>query len=297
LLSDRQGYQSRVADGPLEGWALDQLLGQFPDQMMGAMGSPPGRFPLLLKFLDANGLLSVQVHPSDGQTDYLPAGETGKTEAWVVLEAKPGSRIYAGLRPGSTRASLRAAISDGTVADQLVCFAPNARDAVFVPAGTVHTLGGGAVVFEISENSDVTLRLDDWGRVDAQTGQPRALQIDEAIDCIDFARGAPGTVVPVIEATAPVLRERLFDCEHFRLWRTGARSAFIVGAAGEARVLVSTEGAGQVEWGGHSYAVARGDVILLPAVVGACPFHPSTEVTLLEVGLPALATGPRSAEQ
>jgi mannose-6-phosphate isomerase len=153
------------------------------------------------------------------------------------------------------------------------------------------------VVFEISENSDVTLRLDDWGRVDAETGQRRALQVDEAIDCTDFARGAPGTVVPVIEATAPVLSERLFDCEHFRLWRKRGTSTFVVGAAGEARVLVCTEGAGQLEWGGHSDDVARGDVMLLPAVVGACPFRPSAEVTLLEVGLPAVAPGRRSAGQ
>jgi len=147
-------------------------------------------------------------------------------------------------------------------------------------------VGGGAVVFEVSQNSDVTFRLYDWDHVVAKTGQRRALQVGQAIACTDFAQGALGPVVPVVEATAPVLRERLFHCEHFRLWRTTGRSPFSVGAAGVARVLVCTDGAGQVAHGDGTYAVGRGDVMLLPAVVGACPFRPSGSVSLLEVALP-----------
>ena len=173
VLSDRQDHQSRVADGPLEGRAIGQLLEQFPQQMMGALAPRPGRFPLLLKFLDARDLLSVQVHPSDLQTGYLPAGDTGKTEAWVVLEAGAGSRVYAGLRPGTSAGSLRAAVSNGALFDYLACFTPKPGDSIFLPAGTVHAVGGGAVVFEVSENSDVTFRLYDWDHVDAETGQRR----------------------------------------------------------------------------------------------------------------------------
>jgi mannose-6-phosphate isomerase len=150
------------------------------------------------------------------------------------------------------------------------------------------------VVFEVSENSDVTFRLYDWDHVDAETGQRRALQIDQAIACTDFGQGALGPVVPALEATTPVVRERLFDCGHFRLWRTRGQSPFSVGAAGEVRVLVCTEGAGQVEHGGGTYAIVRGDVMVLPAVVGACGFRPSREATLLEVGLPGPATERRS---
>jgi mannose-6-phosphate isomerase len=285
VLSDRPDHQSSVANGPLKGQAIAQLLDQFPQQMMGALAPRPGRFPLLLKFLDARDLLSVQVHPSDRQTDYLSAADTGKTEAWVVLEAGAGSRVYAGLRPGTSAGSLRAAVSSGALADHLAGFAPKPGDAIFLPAGTVHSVGGGAVVFEVSQNSDVTFRLYDWDHVDAGTGQRRALQVDQAVDCTDFARGTPGPVVPVVEATTPVVRERLFDCEHFRLWRTRGRSPFSVGATGEVRVLVCTDGAGHVEHGGGTHAIGRGDVMLLPAVVGACPFRPSTEATLLEVGL------------
>ena len=104
VLSDRDDHPSRVADGPLKGRTIAQLLEQFPEYVMGKLAGRFRRFPLLLKFLDAREMLSVQVHPADTHTDLLPAGETGKTEAWVVLEAGPESRIYAGLKPGTTEA-------------------------------------------------------------------------------------------------------------------------------------------------------------------------------------------------
>jgi mannose-6-phosphate isomerase len=116
--------------------------------------------------------------------------------------------------------------------------------------------------------------------------EPRELQVDKAIACINFAQGEVGPVVPVLESGAPVERERLFDCEHFRLWRLRGDLPFAVGASGVARVLVCIEGAGHIEDGGTSYAVGRGDVFLLPAVIGACAFNPSSAVTLLEIALP-----------
>jgi mannose-6-phosphate isomerase len=262
------------------------LLQQFPEYMMGKLAGRFRRFPLLLKFLDAREMLSVQVHPADSHTDLLPAGETGKTEAWVVLEAGPESRIYAGLKPGTTEATLRQALADGGVADHLAGFTPKPGDGVFIPAGTVHAMGGGVVVFEVQENSDVTFRLYDWNHVDAGTGKPRALQVDRALACIDFGESAGGLVAPVVEATEAVECERLFQCEHFRVSRLRGQSPFTVGASGVPRVLVSIEGAGQVEHGGATYAIGKGDVFLLPAVVGACAFRPRGRVNLLEVALP-----------
>src|ERR1035438_1411504 len=122
LLSDRDDHQSRVADGPLKGQTIGQLLEQFPEQMLGKLAQRFRRFPLLLKFLDAREMLSVQVHPSDAHTELLPKGESAKTEAWVVLVAGTNSRIYAGLKPGTTAAELRHALTNGTVADHLACF-------------------------------------------------------------------------------------------------------------------------------------------------------------------------------
>lgn len=286
LLSDRDDFPSRVADGPLMGSTIGQLLEQSPEVMLGKLAGRFRRFPLLLKFLDARDTLSVQVHPSDLQTDYLPAGEHGKTEAWVILDAEPDSRIYAGLKPGTTADDLRRALANRTVADHLASFTPKPGDAVFLQAGTVHSLGGGLVVFEVQENSDVTFRLYDWDRVDARTGRPRALQVDQALACIDFAQSPVGAVAPVIETTKPVLRERLFDCEHFCLWRHCGEVSFSVGAAATPRVLVCVAGAGKLEHPDSIHDVGKGDVFLMPAAVGSCAFRPSGTVSLLEIALP-----------
>ena len=186
-----------------------------------------------------------------------------------MLEADPESRIYAGLNPGTTVDSLRQAIANKTVADHLAYFTPKPGDGVLVPAGTVHSLRD-LVVFEVQENSDVTFRLFDWDHIDAKTGQPRSLQVDQAMACIDFAQGAIGPVAPVVEVFTPVRRERLFCCEHFGLWRLGGESPFTVGAAETPRVLVCIAGDGQLEHDGATYAVGKGNVVLLPAVVGAC---------------------------
>jgi mannose-6-phosphate isomerase len=285
VLSDRDDHASRVADGPLKGRTIGQLVEQFPEQLLGRLAGRFSRFPLLLKFLDVREMLSLQVHPADDRTDLLPAGETGKTEAWVVLEAGTKSRIYAGLKPGTTADDLRRAVANGVVADNVASFVPQRGDGVMVPAGTVHSLGD-VVVFEIQENSDVTFRLDDWGHVDPKTGRPRALQVDQALSAINAAEGAVAQVSPVLEETTPAERERLFDCDYFRLWRLRGRSPFAVGAAGAPRVLVCLEGTGLVEHGGEAYAAGKGDVLLLPAVVGACVFRPNGPVTLLEAALP-----------
>ena len=286
VLSDRDDHASRVADGPLKGRTIGQLMEQSPEQLLGKLAGRFSRFPLLLKFLDVREMLSLQVHPADARKDLLPAGETGKTEAWVVLEAGTKSRIYAGLKSGITAADLRRAVACGVVADDVASFIPKQGDSVFIPAGTVHSLGGDVVVFEIQENSDVTFRLDDWGHVDPKSGRPRALQVDQALSAINMAQGEIAPVAPVVEETKPVERERLFDCDHFRLWRLRGQSPFAVGAAGAPRVLVCIEGTGRVEHGGQTYAAAKGDVLLLPAAVGVGAFRPSGAVTLLEVALP-----------
>ena len=286
LLSDRDDHQSQVANGPLKGQTIGELIEEFRGQLMGKLAPRFRRFPLLLKFLDARQMLSVQVHPSDAHPDLIPPGETGKTEAWVVIEAGFGSQIYAGLKPGTTGGDLRHSLSNGTIKSHLVGIVPKPGAAVFIPAGTVHTLGGGVVVFEVQQNSDVTFRLYDWDHVDAKTGQPRPLQVDQALASIDFGDGNGGLVTPIVVSTAPVERERLFDCEHFLLWRLRGESPFTVGTAGMLRVLVCIEGSGWIECEGTAYGVAKGEVWLLPAVAGACEFHPNSKVSVLEIAIP-----------
>jgi mannose-6-phosphate isomerase len=286
VLSDRTDHQSLVTNGPLKGQTLGQVMEQFREQLMGKLSSRFRRFPLLLKFLDAREMLSVQVHPSAAHPELIPAGDTAKTEAWVVIEAERGSQIYAGLKSGTTPGILRQSLNDGTIADHLVCIAPKPGDAVFIPAGTVHTLGNDVVVFEVQQNSDVTFRLYDWGHIDPETKKPRPLEVDQAFACIGFGASDSGLAAPRVETTTPVERERLFDCHAFLLWRVLGQEQFTVGATAEPRVLVGIEGSGQITHNGTVFAVGRGDVWLLPAEAGECAFQPSGEVTLLEIAIP-----------
>ena len=130
VLSDRTDHQSLVANGPLKGQTLGQVMAQFREQMLGRLSARFIRFPLLLKFLDACEMLSVQIHPSDAHPELIPAGDTAKTEAWVVIEAEKGSHIYAGLKSCTTAGSLRQSLGDGTIADHLVSIVPKPGDAV-----------------------------------------------------------------------------------------------------------------------------------------------------------------------
>jgi mannose-6-phosphate isomerase len=286
ILSDRDDHMSHVANGPFRGRSLGELRQEFPVELMGEQAHHFPRFPLLLKFLDCHEMLSVQVHPTTANVNLVPAGETPKTEAWVVLEAGGDSRIYAGLKPGTTADILRKTVANGKVADRLAYFTPKPGDAAFIPAGTVHTLGNDVMVFEIQQNSDVTFRLYDWGHVDAKTGKPRELEVDQAIACIDFKDGSAGLVSPIVETRTPVDRERLFNCDFFRLWRLHGNSPFAVGAPGEPRILVSLEGTGKLDHGGSAQSVGKGEVWLLPAQLGACSFYPQCAVTLLEIAIP-----------
>ena len=286
VLSDRTDHQSMVANGPLKGQTLGQVMEQFREQVMGRLSSRFHRFPLLLKFLDAHEMLSVQVHPSDDSSELIPAGDTAKTEAWVVIEAEMGSQIYAGLKSGTTAGILRESLLDGTIAEHLESISPKAGDAVFIPAGTIHTLGNDVVVFEVQQNSDVTFRLYDWGHIDTKSKEPRSLQVEQAFACIKFGAIDSGLVTPIVETTAPVQRERLFDCPAFLLWRVIGQDLFTVGTTAEPRVLVCIEGSGQIRRNGTPYTVGKGDVWLLPAEAGECAFQPSGEVRLLEIAIP-----------
>jgi mannose-6-phosphate isomerase len=285
LLSDRDDHASRVADGPLKGRTISQVMEQWQEPLMGRLAGRFTRFPLLLKFLDVRGSLSVQVHPSDAQTELLPPGESGKTEAWVVLEAGAESRIFAGLAPATTAEVLAQALTKGAVRDRLVSFSPARGDGVFIPAGTVHSLSD-VMVFEVQQNSDVTFRLYDWDQIDPQTGKRRPLQIDQALAAIDFTQGALGPVTPVTEEQAPLRRESLFHCAHFGLRRFSAEAPFTVGAAEMPHVLVCIGGDGELLYDGLSYPFGKGDVLLLPAVVGACVCRPRAAMIVLEMSLP-----------
>jgi mannose-6-phosphate isomerase len=285
ILSDRNDHSSKITNGKLKGQTINDVYKHSPDQLLGKLAGKFTRFPLLLKFLDCQQVLSVQVHPSDRLKKYIPQGESGKTEAWVVLETGKEAVIYAGLKPGTTEEKIRASLKESKVADTLASFKPKLGDSVLIKAGTVHTLGD-VVVFEVQENSDVTYRLYDWNRIDEKTGKPRDLQVEEAIACIDFTKTDVKPVDPVIKENSQVLCEELIKNEHFNLWRLTGEAAFMIGKDATPRVLVCIEGKGEVESENDFYPISKGEVMLLPASVGACPFVPKGKVALLELALP-----------
>ena len=187
-LSDHPRHYSRIATGPERGRALRELMEQHGDALLGDRARDQHRFPWLVKFLDACDWLSVQVHPDEKAVRELWPGEGSKTEAWFILDAQPGCRVYAGLRPGVNEPTLRAALETGRVVECLHSFVPRPGDCVFLPAGTVHAVGGGVLMAEVQQTSDATFRLFDWNRKDAQ-GKSRPLHIREALACIDWSRG------------------------------------------------------------------------------------------------------------
>jgi mannose-6-phosphate isomerase len=288
VLSDVDGSPSRVADGPLAGVTLRELLALHPEGALGTAKPVNGRFPLLLKFIDARQELSVQVHPNDEQAAEKCPGGSGKTEAWVVLDANPRtSKIYAGFAPGVTAADFRAALAAKTTPRTLHSFTPRPGECVFLEAGTVHAIGADILLFEVQQTCDTTYRLYDWDRVDAKTGRPRQLHIDDGLACADFARGPCPAVRPRAESRDGVRRERLVRCDYFTLERHTGGVPFRVGAGGECRTVVCVAGRGELESGGKRYLIATGDVVLLPAAIGECTCVPAGEIALLECGLPS----------
>ena len=157
---------------------------------MGTLAGRFRRFPLLLKFLDAREMLSVQVHPADTHTDLLPPRRDRQDRSLGRARGGAGRpRIYAGLKPGTTEVGLRRALHERRSRALPRMLHSEARGrCCSCPAGTVHSLGGDIVVFEVQQNSDVTFRLYDWDYVDGETGQSRALQLNQALACIDLGR-------------------------------------------------------------------------------------------------------------
>jgi mannose-6-phosphate isomerase len=287
VLSDYGDSHSTVADGPFAGTTLRQLLDRASERILGRARTVNGRFPLLLKFIHARQPLSVQVHPTDARARELegPAA-VGKTEAWVVLEADPAARVYAGLQPGVTADRLRRAVHGGALEDLLYAAAPDPGDSFFLKAGTVHAIGGGLVLFEVQQTSDLTYRLHDWGRTDPKTGKPRELHVDKGLACVDYDVGPCRPARPTTELRGPVRVAPLAECDYFTLGRWDTAQPFRAGARGACRVLVGMAGRACLRHAGAEYPITVGSVWLLPAEVGACEVVPHGPAVILECGVP-----------
>jgi mannose-6-phosphate isomerase len=190
-ISDRQEAQSVVANGPLAGRTLHQLIAEDPSGVMGQAALRAGRFPLLIKILDAREVLSLQVHPPAGLAASM--GGESKTEMWYFTAADAGAEILAGLRSGTTRTDFERQLTEGKVEQCFHRLAVHPGDAMFLPSGRVHALGAGLLLFEIQENSDTTYRVFDWNRRGLD-GKQRPLHVAESLASIDFGDHAPGLV-------------------------------------------------------------------------------------------------------
>jgi mannose-6-phosphate isomerase len=291
LVSDCVGQPTVVADGPLAGTTLRDLMLRMPDRLLGRAMAPQGRFPLLIKFIHARHPLSVQVHPTDAQARHLEGPmAAGKTEAWVILEAEGDACVYTGLPPSATRDTLRRAILRGGVEDILYAHAPQAGDCYFLPAGTVHAIGAGLVLFEVQQTSDVTYRLYDWGRTDPKTGQPRELHLEKGLACVDYTHGPCRPARPTAEVRGRAKQTILAECAYFTLGRWEASRPFMSGAAGECRILAGVDGRAVIRHRQAEYPLGLGDVWLLPAETGPVEIVPTGPVSILECGLPLAAT-------
>ena len=288
-VADHASGQSVVAGGPLAGTTLQQLVTERGAELLGRhapqSGSPPARFPLLFKLLDAQKVLSVQVHPNDTAAAMLTPPDLGKTEAWVVLHAEPGSVVYAGLKRGFDRRALEREVVRGTSELCLHKFEPKVGDCIFIPAGVVHALGAGLVIAEIQQASDTTFRLYDWNRLGAD-GQPRPLHIQQSLDAIDYQIGPVNPVRPKVVESPGLRREVLVSCDKFVLERWQISAPQSLGGDGRCYLICVLEGEVDVEGDASSTPMRRGQTVLLPASV-ATRLSPSASATLLISALPS----------
>jgi mannose-6-phosphate isomerase len=305
------GNDCRFADGPFSGYKLNDVWRDMPQEWSGThfQSDTTGRaaFPLLVKFLFPADKLSVQVHPHDAyaQKHETAAGGTGKSEIWYVVAAQPNSEVFVGLKPGVTRQVFRRAIDEGTVENCLTRIPISAGDGIFVPAGTAHSIGPGAVLCEVQQNSDLTYRVYDYDRRQ-KDGASRPLHVNKAMDVLNFDVQRGGKVEPARASVHGGEISHFIACrkfalekwqfatpidlrtepEHFELWIViSGRGSMTWGAkSGDANSGNANFGNGRGETDYHP-----GEAWFLPAALASWRIEPATRTTMLHTYVPDLA--------
>ncbi|HTI13278.1 MAG TPA: type I phosphomannose isomerase catalytic subunit [Dictyobacter sp.] len=265
-----------VENGEYEGRTLGDLVKDLGEALLGeqAITIFGQRFPLLAKFIDANAQLSVQVHPKDTYAAQFENGKLGKTEFWYILAAEPDAKLVHGFKMSTNAAEAREAIEQVAL-DQLIHEeSVQAGDIVFVPAGTVHAIGSGILLYELQEYSDVTYRMYDYGRLTA-SGQPRELHIERSLEVSHFYPSPQVKMHPVQLANTPDYEDRcLVACHYFvsRELRLKETNSAIVGTTGGSCIILTSLGAEvQVYYGeklDQAETLSRGQTMILPAKLG-----------------------------
>lgn len=271
---DLPGDQSVVAAGPARGATLEDLVHSWGADLMGQAALDGGRFPLLVKYIDAAQTLSVQVHPDEELGRRL--GGRSKSEAWYILEVTPGAAVYHGLVPGVGAAELERALAEGTVERLLERVEVQPGDLVPVPPGTVHAIGAGVLLAEVQQPSDTTYRVYDWGRVGLD-GEPRQLHVDQALASVDFERAPP-----------PIVRQGEVELGYFKilLAQLAPGQALELDTPGP-RVVVGLEGECVVAAQGHAETPCpRGVSALLPHACRPARVVAQGEARVMTVSFP-----------
>lgn len=276
---------NRIATGPFAGQTLAQVA-----EARGAALLGPGvvartgrRFPLLIKLLDCADWLSIQVHPNDEQAAQLEGpGHFGKTEAWHILEAEAGARLIAGVRPGVSAEALAQAIRSGALLDVVAYHPVQAGDTVFMPAGTLHALGPGLLLYEVQQTSDLTYRVFDWDRP-ASAG--RTLHLEQSIAVTNpAAQGQPQHLPPL----AANDRRSLVTGRYFRLELLVAETEpLALDTRGESfHALTVIQGAAEVAAGAERLMLGRFESVIVPAESGAYRLEPRADCRVLNASVP-----------
>jgi mannose-6-phosphate isomerase len=288
-LSPHEQHVSIVAEGPHAGRTLNDLCQDHAREIFGPQAPSAKPFPLLIKFLDCREFLSIQVHPDDRLARELAGEEHGKSEAWIVLQAEPGAQIYAGFLPGVAREDVARHLAAGTLEQALHAFTPQPGDCLFLPAGTVHSVGGGVLLAEVQQSSDATFRLSDWNRTGAD-GSQRELHIQQALKAIDWNAGP---ITPVVTASLDDSLpgnsvEPLVHSPHFSMQRINLTSTLPCDDRAGAEVWLVLDGIAELRTAsGHSRSFKIGETVLIPASADAPHWVPdSSTATLLRVRVP-----------
>jgi mannose-6-phosphate isomerase len=280
-ICDRPGDESVIANGVLQGRGLGEVMRENPVALLGLGRPAPGRFPLLVKIIDAHENLSLQVHPPAGIAEKL--GGEPKTEMWYVAQADAAAELFVGLKKGASRAEFERKLASGSVAECFHRIAVRAGDAMWLPSGRVHALGAGTVIFEIQQNSDTTYRVFDWNRVDGQ-GRPRELHVAQSLSSIDFADFEPALLPSRFEPghpgrLRPLARNELFDVSLRQL----SRGEELALPGGRMEIIGLVEGTAQVASPTGSVELSAGQFCLVPASCEGVSVRADNAATFLEV--------------
>ncbi len=282
------GSESRFANGPFKGQTLAQAWQVMSPEWTGTDVPRSASFPLLVKFIFTEEKLSVQVHPDDAYAAVheQAAGGRGKTEMWYAVRARPGAGVMVGLRPEVTADSFRSAIADGTAEGCLRHVPLREGEAIFVPARTVHTIGPGLVLCEIQQQSDLTYRVYDYGRRDAQ-GRSRELHIEKALAVMRFGQQSGGKMEPAKVQNGALTRTFMAACKYFATERWESAERFETASSSEHfEIFVTLEGTGQIYFGAERVEYGPAQAWLIPAALGKIAMKPVMRTSLLRTYVP-----------